>query len=239
VRREAARQALPALRVAACVGVALALRVAVAAWVGGGVGEAGTSMAAAGAFAVAMLGIVAARSRVFVPDLVGPVANGRGGARPVVAVDGGHRMREVFSRGGSRGRGQVSGGDVFLGAAGGVVLVLLAVATPRTPLHVWPRPHGVTVLSWTALVAFVAVAEELVFRGVLFDAVAKLGGVVVACAFCAVAFAVVHVPLYGWQALPLDIGVGVWLGGLRMLSGGVAAPAVAHTVADIGAWFLV
>jgi hypothetical protein len=49
----------------------------------------------------------------------------------------------------------------------------------------------------------------------------------------------VHVPLYGWRALPLDLGAGLWLGGLRVLSGGVAAPAVAHALADRGAWLVV
>jgi membrane protease YdiL (CAAX protease family) len=208
---------LVALRVVVGVGVALGVRVGVAAWVGGGVGEAGTSLAAAGVFAALMLAIA-----------VRPAGHAAFGARRAAADERGRPLhREIVS------------GGIGVGIAGGAVLVVLAAVLPRTPLHVWPRPHGVTVLTWTVLVAFVAVAEELVFRGVLFDAVARAAGVFAACAVCAVAFAIVHVPLYGWQALPLDIAVGVWLGGLRMLSGGVAAPAVAHTVADMGAWFLV
>jgi hypothetical protein len=45
---------------------------------------------------------------------------------------------------------------------------------------------------------------------------------------------VLHVPFYGLQVLPLDLAVGVLLGGLRQLSGGVAA----HAVADLAGWWL-
>jgi hypothetical protein len=39
--------------------------------------------------------------------------------------------------------------------------------------------------------------------------------------------------------LPLDLAVGLLLGGLRIVSGGVLAPAVAHVVADlVGGWLL-
>ena len=54
----------------------------------------------------------------------------------------------------------------------------------------------------------------------------------------AVLFALMHVPLYGWHVVPLDLGVGLWLAGLRLATGGVAAPAIAHTVADLATWWL-
>jgi hypothetical protein len=48
-----------------------------------------------------------------------------------------------------------------------------------------------------------------------------------------------HVPLYGVGALPLDLAVGLLLGGLRIVSGSVLAPAIAHVLADIaGGWLL-
>jgi membrane protease YdiL (CAAX protease family) len=232
VRASGLARIVPALRVVAGVGVALVLRVVVA----GGVGETATSLPAAVMFAGTLLGVVAwgarARGTVLVPESAGSVGEGRGGARPGMAVDGGRRVRGNFL-------GAPTYTGTLLGVVGGVMLVVLAAGLPRTPLHVWPRPIGMMVVTWTAIVAVISVAEELVFRGVLFDAVARAGGVAVACVVCAVAFAVVHVPLYGWQALPLDVGVGVWLGGLRIVSGGVVAPAVAHTVADLGAWLLV
>lgn len=93
-------------------------------------------------------------------------------------------------------------------------------------------------LPWAIAVSAVAVAEEAFFRGALFDLVDRMGGAVVAVVVTAAAFALIHVPLYGWQALPLDVAVGLWLGGLRLVSGSVAAPAVAHILADLAAWWL-
>jgi hypothetical protein len=51
-------------------------------------------------------------------------------------------------------------------------------------------------------------------------------------------FALIHVPLYGWHVVPLDLGVGLLLGGLRLVTGGVTAPAAAHTIADVATWWL-
>jgi membrane protease YdiL (CAAX protease family) len=53
-----------------------------------------------------------------------------------------------------------------------------------------------------------------------------------------VAFAIMHVPFYGPHVLLLDFGVGLALGGLRLLTRGVRAPAVAHVVADAATWWL-
>ena len=36
----------------------------------------------------------------------------------------------------------------------------------------------------------------------------------------------------------LDLAVGVWLGALRAVSGSVAVPAIAHTLADLAGWWL-
>ena len=47
-----------------------------------------------------------------------------------------------------------------------------------------------------------------------------------------------HVPLYGWGSLPLDLAVGVFLGVLRALTGSLAAPAAAHVLADLAGWWL-
>jgi membrane protease YdiL (CAAX protease family) len=63
-------------------------------------------------------------------------------------------------------------------------------------------------------------------------------GVAPAVTVTAACFAMLHAPLYGWPAVPLDFGVGVWLGGLRLSAGRVTAPALAHTVADWASWWL-
>jgi len=63
-------------------------------------------------------------------------------------------------------------------------------------------------------------------------------GTIVAILGTSLLFALIHVPLYGWHVVPLDFGVGLWLAGLRLLSGGVAAPAIAHTIADLATYWL-
>ena len=75
-------------------------------------------------------------------------------------------------------------------------------------------------------------------RGALFDGLARLGGPAAAIALTSLAFALMHVPSYGWQVVPLDLGAGLLLGGLRLLSGGIAAPAIAHALADLATWWL-
>jgi membrane protease YdiL (CAAX protease family) len=208
----AVRPLLPVLGVAAAVGAALAVRVAVA-------GEAGaaSSVPAAAVFAMLLLGVAAWGSRA----RSSPGARGRG--RWIARL----RNRAVW-------RG------VLLGAVGAAVLVALVLLVPAGPaVQLWARPRGVEAVTWTLLVVLVAAAEEAVFRGVLFDRVARARGAALAAAVCAAAFALAHVPLYGWHAVPLDLGVGLWLGGLRVLSGGVLAPALAHALADCGAWLVV
>ncbi len=92
--------------------------------------------------------------------------------------------------------------------------------------------------QWVAVVAVVACAEELFLRGTLFGAAEDLAGAGPAVGLCAVVFALLHVPLYGWHVLPLDTAVGVVLGGLRVWSRTWVAPAVAHVTADVAGWFL-
>jgi membrane protease YdiL (CAAX protease family) len=91
---------------------------------------------------------------------------------------------------------------------------------------------------WAAIVSAVAVAEELVLRGSLFTLLERACGPFAAVALTAIAFALLHVPLYGWGVVPIDLAVGVWLGGLRLLTGGPAAPAVTHVLADLASWWL-
>ena len=91
---------------------------------------------------------------------------------------------------------------------------------------------------WAIVVAIVASAEEILLRGALYDALAARAGVWTAITVGALAFALLHVPLYGWGAVPLDAAVGVWLGMLRAVSGSVTAPAVAHVLADWAGFWL-
>jgi len=84
----------------------------------------------------------------------------------------------------------------------------------------------------------VAVAEEAILRGLLFDRFHRAGGMPLALVATTALFALAHVPLYGWHVVPLDLAVGVALGGLRIVTRGIAASAVAHAVADLATWWL-
>jgi membrane protease YdiL (CAAX protease family) len=125
---------------------------------------------------------------------------------------------------------------VQIGLAG-LVLICAPVALERVftfrPLH---GSQGF--LPWAAAVAVVATAEEVYLRGTLYDAVEAWAGAGWSIGTGAVCFALLHVPLYGWHVLPLDLAVGVVLGGLRQGSGTPAAPAIAHVGADFAGWFL-
>jgi membrane protease YdiL (CAAX protease family) len=126
---------------------------------------------------------------------------------------------------------------VALGAAGGAALV--AVSWLGAPaLVAGPRAATSTLLWWAPLVTMVAAAEELVLRGVLFEALGTRFGDVVAVVATALLFGVIHLPLYGAAALPLDLCAGVLLGCLRVASGGVTAPLLAHVLADLSTGWL-
>jgi membrane protease YdiL (CAAX protease family) len=119
----------------------------------------------------------------------------------------------------------------LLGAA--LLTVPVVLGRGERPLY-----GGAGFATWAVVVAVVATAEEVFLRGALYDAVTAAAGPAAAITVGAVAFALLHVPLYGWRVVPLDLAVGVLLGELRRLSGTPAAPAVSHVLADLAAWFL-
>jgi membrane protease YdiL (CAAX protease family) len=124
-----------------------------------------------------------------------------------------------------------------IGLAGGAVLVGLALVARAGG----PGPSltpAVAFAPWAAVTISIATGEELILRGALFTALERAGGLVVAVALTSVAFALMHVPLYGWHVVPLDLGVGIFLGGLRLAGGGWIGPAIAHAVADLATWWL-
>lgn len=103
------------------------------------------------------------------------------------------------------------------------------------------HPPAGPYLPWAAVVTVVAIAEEAFLRGALFDAVSSLfagPGTAAALAITSLCFAAVHVPLYGWHTLPLNLAAGLWLGALRQAAGQWTAPAIAHVLADLTSWWL-
>ncbi len=128
-------------------------------------------------------------------------------------------------------------GALLLGSVAGLALIAIPrLAHPFVPAAIGMRPEPF--LAWGVVTAVVVVGEEALLRGALFDALHKGAGPLLAVLVTSLAFTLMHVPLYGWRVVPLDLGVGLFLGGLRLASGGVAAPAVAHLLADLSTWWL-
>src|SRR5829696_5932050 len=155
-----------------------------------------------GAFGLALLGVAAAR---------------RGSAAAT---------SEVSPRGLRR-----FAANILLGSAAGVTLVTIVVAGPlianRSLVPGLLQPAAAW-LPWALITIVVAGAEEAVLRGRLFSVIRRSAGTPVAIGITTVAFALMHVPLYGWHVVPLDVAVGLAFAGLRIASGGVVAPAAAH-----------
>ncbi|HLB77884.1 MAG TPA: CPBP family intramembrane glutamic endopeptidase [Candidatus Dormibacteraeota bacterium] len=123
----------------------------------------------------------------------------------------------------------------FLAAGAGVAtgLVLLlpvmgAGASGRPLSGFW---------GWGAAIVVIATLEEVVIRGRLQPAWTAEAGPVAGLLVTAAVFALIHLPRYGLGAMPLDFAVGLALGGLRAVTGRVAPCAIAHVIADWGAWF--
>jgi membrane protease YdiL (CAAX protease family) len=77
----------------------------------------------------------------------------------------------------------------------------------------------------------VGVAEEALFRRGLYGLVERWGGLV-AVLSTSLVFGLVHVPVYGWSMLPIDIAAGVVFGWQRWATRSWTAPAVTHALAN-------
>ena len=126
---------------------------------------------------------------------------------------------------------------IGVGVAGAAVLVGFALQA-RDWHVIGPSEAALSLAAWSVVVVCVAVAEEIVLRGVIFASLSRSGGPISALLLTSILFALIHLPLYGVGALPLDFAVGLWLGGLRLL-GGVGASATAHALTDLATgWIL-
>jgi membrane protease YdiL (CAAX protease family) len=134
------------------------------------------------------------------------------------------------------GGGKLPGAMAMVPAlvAGLMVGAILLAPVVSGPLSA--RPLG-GFWPWAAIAALIATLEETSIRGVLYQRWAEEAGTFAAIVIGAGVFALIHLPRYGVGAMPLDAAVGLALGGLRALTGRVLPCAVAHIVADWGAWF--
>jgi membrane protease YdiL (CAAX protease family) len=144
------------------------------------------------------------------------------------------------------------------GSAAPVVMLLMGAAAmvapvARTERAAWTVWLGVTAagvavfvvarLAWTALpvpatawgaaaTVLAGVAEEAVFRRLLYDRL-SLFGPMAAVVACAAAFAAVHVPVYGFASIPVNLAAGFVLGWQRWATGDWRSPALTHSLANL------
>jgi membrane protease YdiL (CAAX protease family) len=121
-------------------------------------------------------------------------------------------------------RGGAASSWIGVTAAGVLAIAAVRVALPGVPAHA-------TVLGLLACVA-AAIGEEIVFRRGLYGALERWGPLV-AVVVSAFAFGVVHVPMYGWAVVPVDVGAGLLFGWQRWVTGGWTSSAVTHTAANL------
>lgn len=108
----------------------------------------------------------------------------------------------------------------------GLVTILLVarVAGPWPPLRLGWMGAPVGVLA--------AVAEEALFRRLFYARLLRFGAAA-AVIGSAVAFALLHVPLYGVEVLPVDLGAGLLLSWQRWATGTWTVPAATHAAAEL------
>jgi membrane protease YdiL (CAAX protease family) len=111
---------------------------------------------------------------------------------------------------------------VAIGLAGVAVATFTAGRAVAIPWSAWAIPLSITA----------AVAEEAVFRRAAYAAI-EPAGAVVAVVGTALLFALIHVPLYGTAAFPVDLGAGLLFGWQRSASGTWTVPAVTHAAANL------
>jgi membrane protease YdiL (CAAX protease family) len=166
--------------------------------------------------------VVAVFASVLVIGLATPVTAAITGAAPVT------RDASVTSR-------------RALVLAGGIAVFALA----RLAGGHAPAPATFEVIALNTLAA---VAEEALFRRVIYSLLLSLellsqgllsrwlgswAGAPVAIGGSALLFGLVHAPVYGWWAVPLDVAAGLVLGWQRWAGGSWILPAFTHSLADL------
>jgi membrane protease YdiL (CAAX protease family) len=122
------------------------------------------------------------------------------------------------------------GGAGPLGRA--VPLVLGVVAVAGAGVVAGPVPDRRVGAAAAGLALVAAVAEEALFRRVLYDRLEQFGPAL-AVLGSAVVFALVHLPAYGLAAMPVDLGAALLLSWQRYASGRWTVPAATHAVANL------
>ena len=140
------------------------------------------------------------------------------------------------------------------------VFATIGVVGAWWPVARWDRPAGARTAVWVALVgagafaggrlvagghpaapallgyvvlnSVAAVAEEALFRRLVYDALSAWGAPAAVVGSAAL-FALVHVTVWGAWVLPLDLAAGLVLSWQRWASGRWSVPAVTHVFANL------
>ncbi len=111
-----------------------------------------------------------------------------------------------------------------------VALGVIAFAIARGALGPSLIPHASSAVFVSGIVA--GVSEEAFFRRLVYGSFVRRG-VPVALVVSSAGFALVHVVVWGWRAVPVDIAAGMLLGWQRMVTGSWTASAVTHAAANV------
>ena len=145
-------------------------------------------------------------------------------------------LAPVEAPGPSRAVHPASAANWLTAVAIGLVAMLIA---GRLPGLLGMAPHGagrILVRAAPAAVAasvVAAVAEEIFFRRLVYGWLASSWGAAVAICGSALAFAAIHVPVYGFAVLPIDTAAGLLLGWQRWITGGWSASGLTHVAANL------
>ena len=145
-------------------------------------------------------------------------------------------------------------GDTLISVTGGLALWITSLGLFGLQTIVWPpppiyleafqalhlalRPDGPTdaLLSLAAVSLAPAMAEELVFRGALLISLGRRFGEPAAVVLTALAFGSIHLDLVGgtlmMHRIPFAILIGLGLAMLRVRTGSLAAPVLAHATVN-------
>jgi membrane protease YdiL (CAAX protease family) len=113
-----------------------------------------------------------------------------------------------------------------------VPLALGLAAVAAAGVVAGPAPDRAAGAATAGLTLVAAVAEEALFRRLLYGRLLAYGPVVAVVGSASV-FALVHLPAYGVAALPVDLGAALLLSWQRYASGRWTVPAVTHAVANL------
>jgi hypothetical protein len=113
-----------------------------------------------------------------------------------------------------------------------LVVLVGALAFGVGRVLVGGHPPTSTTLLLVATNSLAAVAEEAWFRRLWFGLLAPAGDGI-AIVGSTILFAAVHVSIYGYWVLPLDLAAGLLFAWQRSTTGSWAAPAVTHVIANL------